>query len=82
MEFETKTRKWGSSLGLVIPKEIVEETGLKPNQKIVIDLKRRPLAGELFGKFPNWGKSSQELKDEMRKGWLSASDLAHEKSQK
>ena len=83
MEIETKTRKWGSSIGVVLPKRIVEEAGIKPNEKIVIEIKKRPLAKEFFGKFPDWGKSTQELKDEMRAGWESASDrLAEEKSKK
>ena len=83
VETEVKTRKWGSSIGVVIPKEVVDEAGIKPNEKIVIEIKKRPLAKEFFGKFPNWGKSTQELKDEMRAGWESDSDkLAEEKSKK
>ncbi|MBS3114153.1 AbrB/MazE/SpoVT family DNA-binding domain-containing protein [Candidatus Woesearchaeota archaeon] len=83
VEIETKTRKWGSSIGVVLPKEVVDEIGIKPNEKIVIDIKKRPLAKEFFGKFPHWGKSTQEIKDEMREGWNSASDiLAEEKSKK
>ena len=67
----------------MIPKEVVDEIGIKPNEKIVIEVKKRPLAKEFFGKFPNWGKSTQELKDEMRAGWESDSDkLAEEKSKK
>ena len=83
VETEVKTRKWGSSIGVVLPKALVEEAGIKPNEKIVIEIKKRPLAKEFFGKFPDWGKSTQELKDEMRAGWESASDrLAEEKSKK
>lgn len=83
VEIETKTRKWGSSIGIVLPKSLVDEAGIKPNEKITIEVKKRPLAMEFFGKFPDWGKSTQELKDEMRAGWDSASDiLAEEKSKK
>ena len=83
VETEVKTRKWGSSIGVVLPKALVEEAGIKPNEKIVIEIKKRPLAKEFFGKFPDWGKPTQELKDEMRAGWESASDrLAEEKSKK
>ena len=83
VETEVKTRKWGSSIGVVLPKALVEEAGIKPNEKIVIEIKKRPLAKEFFGKFPDWGKSTQELKDEMRAGWESDSDkLAEEKSKK
>lgn len=82
VEIETRTRKWGSSIGVVLPKEVVDEIGIKPNEKIVINIKKRPLAKEFFGKFPHWGKSTQELKDEMRAGWMSASDILAEKSKK
>lgn len=83
VDIEAKTRRWGSSIGLVLPKKIVEEEGIKPNEKIVITIKKKPLAKEFFGKFPHWGKSAQELKDEMRSGWESASDsLADRKPKK
>ena len=46
----TKTRKWGSSLGIVIPKEAVVELKLKEDQDVIIDIKPKdsPLK-ELFG---------------------------------
>lgn len=83
VEIETKTRKWGSSIGVVLPKKIVEEAGIKPNEKIVIEVKRKPLAKEFFGLLKDWKRPTQEIKDEMRAGWLSASDrLAEENSKK
>ncbi len=70
-EIKTKAKKWGSSIGIIIPKEIVEAKKIKQNDEIIIEIKSRPLARELFGRFPEWKskKSTQELKDEMRKGW-------------
>jgi len=42
-------------------------------------IEKKPTAGDLFGKFPELKKwSTQELKDEMRKGWLSDSDRERE----
>jgi len=82
MEIETKTRKWGSSIGVVLPKEVVDEIGIKPNEKIVIDIKKRPLAKEFFGLLKDWKRSTQEIKDEMRAGWLSASDILAERKSK
>ena len=83
MEIEAKTRKWGSSIGIVLPKKIVEEAGIKPNEKIVIEVKRRPLAKEFFGILKDWKRPTQEIKDEMRAGWMGASDsLAEEKPKK
>jgi antitoxin component of MazEF toxin-antitoxin module len=34
MEVETELKKWGSSLGIVIPKSVVEEGKMKEGQKI------------------------------------------------
>jgi len=71
MEIKTIARKWGSSLAVIIPKEVAEKKQLKENSEITITVSKvRPKAGILFGKFPNWnGKSTQQIKDEMREGW-------------
>ena len=83
VEIQAKTRKWGSSIGVVIPKEAVEEEGIKPNEKIVIEIKKRVKVKDVFGMFPEWKRSTQEIKDERRAGWERASDiLAEEKSKK
>ena len=49
VETEVKTRKWGSSIGVVLPKEVVDEEGIKPNEKITIEVKKMTLAKEFFG---------------------------------
>ena len=70
VETEVKTRKWGSSIGIVIPKEVVEEVGIKPDETIRIDVRKPVKVKDVFGMFPRFSKkSAQELKDEMRKGW-------------
>ncbi|MBS3077490.1 AbrB/MazE/SpoVT family DNA-binding domain-containing protein [Candidatus Pacearchaeota archaeon] len=75
MEIKVTAKKWGSSLGVVLPKEIVEAKRIKENKEIIIEVKDvRPKAGELFGLLKGWEKSGQEIKDEMRKGWESESD--------
>lgn len=69
MEIKTIARKWGNSLAVILPKAVVDEKKIREDDEIVIELKKLPLAGELFGRFPHWKKSTQEIKDEMRKGW-------------
>ena len=80
MEIKTTAKKWGSSIGVIIPKEVVDAKKIKENDKITIEIKARPLAGDMFGRFPmlTSGKSAQELKDEIREGWLSDSDRKRE----
>lgn len=81
MEIKTIARKWGSSIGVIIPKEIVDAKRIKENDVITIEVKTRPLAENMFGKFPELTskKSAQELKDEAKEGWLSDSDREREK---
>ncbi len=69
-EIKTIAKKWGSSIGIIIPKEIVDAKKIKENDKIIIEIKNRPIAGEFFGRFKGKiKKSGQELKDDARKGW-------------
>ena len=61
------TKKWGNSIGVVIPKEVVEKEGIKVEQQVSIEV--RPMKNslaELFGKYKT-NKSTQEIKDELRK---------------
>ncbi len=81
MEIKTTAKKWGSSIGVIIPKEVVDAKKIKENDVITIEVKTRPLVGNFFGRFPKLTSkhSAQELKDEARKGWLSVSDEEREK---
>jgi hypothetical protein len=70
MEIEALPRRWGSSIAIIVPNEVVIKEGIKENEPIIFNVKKKkPKAGILFGKFPGWGKSAQEIKDEMRRGW-------------
>lgn len=69
MEIKAIAKKWGSSIAVIIPKEVVDKKKIRENEEITIEVKKKPLAGELFGKFSGWKKSAQQIKDEMRAGW-------------
>ena len=70
MGIEVIPKKWGSSMGIIIPAEIVEAEKIKENKKIIIEIKReRAKAKEIWGIGRHIKKSGQELKDEIRKGW-------------
>ena len=71
METIARPRKWGNSLGITIPKEIVEEENITLKDELVVDIRKKGDVSEirgLFGKF-KFKKSAQQIKDEMRKGW-------------
>jgi antitoxin component of MazEF toxin-antitoxin module len=77
MTIEVKTKKWGNSLGIIIPAEAVEKLNLKPEQKLRIDINistENPLK-EMFGAFKDKKiKITQEeikdLRKEMEGKWL------------
>jgi len=70
MEIKTKARKWGNSIAIILPKIVVENDNIKENDEIVVEVNKKSLAENIFGKFPRSSKKTgQEIKDEMRKGW-------------
>ncbi|MBL7148225.1 MAG: AbrB/MazE/SpoVT family DNA-binding domain-containing protein [Nanoarchaeota archaeon] len=52
MEVEIKTKKWGSSLGIIIPKEVVRRERIQEGQEIKINIlsKRKTTGADIFGK--------------------------------
>ena len=68
MEIETRTKKWGSSLGIIIPKRIVITERIQAGQKISVDIlsKKKTTGADIFGKF-KFKKPIQVLLDETDK---------------
>ena len=66
---ECEAKQWGSSLGIIIPKNITERHNIHPGDKIFVEIQKTGTARKAFGKLSGWKKSSQELKDEAREGW-------------
>ncbi len=68
MTTEVVVRKWGSSLGVILPKELVEKERLKENKKILINVIKESNLVSLFGSLER-GSSGQKFKDMAREGW-------------
>jgi len=69
METIGKARKWGNSLGIVLPQEFVKEENVEEGDEVVVRKKKhdlRALRGILKGKAK---MTSQEFKDRAREGW-------------
>ncbi len=60
-------RKWGNSLGVVIPREEASREGLKENDEVEIVIRKAVDIRQLFGKYKF--RDLQSLKDELRDGW-------------
>jgi len=61
-------RKWGNSIGVTLPINTVEKEGIKPNDKLVLCVRKIVPIQQLFG-IAKFKKSGQQLKDELKKGW-------------
>lgn len=64
---KSKLKRWGNSLGVVIPKELVAKEGLTEGEEVEISVRKISDIKALRGRFPI--KDIQRAKDEMRKGW-------------
>ncbi len=68
MVAEVEIKKWGNSLGVILPKSLVEEMGLEVSQKIDIQVIKKGNITDLFGILPR-KMSGQAMKDMLRKEW-------------
>ncbi len=67
MTVEVKTKKWGNSIGVVLPKELVEKQNIKENEKIMINIIKETDLSDIFGSLKGRIKiNSQKLKDLLR----------------
>ena len=67
VQAKARLKKWGNSLGVVIPKEAAEKNGLRVGEEVEIRLTKLGDIKELKGKYPV--ENLQAAKEEMRKGW-------------
>ena len=67
MAIRTVVRKWGNSLGVVIPSEDASREGLRENDEVEVVIRKALDIRELFGKYKF--RDLQKLKEELREGW-------------
>lgn len=71
MELQTKVRlkKWGNSLGIIIPRDIVIKEDLRDDDEIIITLTKDSSLSGFFGKGAGTKIDTQKIKDKLRKEW-------------
>ncbi|MEK6852301.1 MAG: AbrB/MazE/SpoVT family DNA-binding domain-containing protein [Nanoarchaeota archaeon] len=69
IELEAKTKKWGNSLGIIIPKEFAKSEGLKEEEevRVIIQKKRAVRVKDIFGKLKGWKKPTSQIMKEIDK---------------
>ncbi len=74
MALEVTVKKWGNSLGIVIPSETADKLGIKPEEIISIEIhKEKNALKDLFGTLPFKKPTRQILKEareELESTWM------------
>ena len=68
IEIKARTKEWGNSLGVIIPREAVIKEGMKPNQEVILQIRTKPITRgkDIFGKW-KFKKPTEQLLKEVRK---------------
>ena len=67
---ESTLREWGRSIGVVIPKEIIERENLKDGDSVkLIVIKKSNALKETFGKFKFKRTTDEILKESDEESW-------------
>ncbi len=69
MEFKAKAKEWGNSMGIIIPIDFVRMDNIKPDDEIIVEIRKGNVLKETFGSLKEWKIDAQKLKDELRKEW-------------
>lgn len=70
MEIVTRLKRWGNSVGVIVPAEALREKGLHEEQEVIITIEKKKPLRELFGILKGKKKlNAQKIKDELRKEW-------------
>ncbi len=61
-----KLRNWGSSLGIVIPSELIRSQNLREGDEVSVDIRPAMTLRDLFGILKGHEIDAQKMKDEIR----------------
>lgn len=68
MEIKAKTKKWGNSIGILIPKDAIRKENIKPDQEVTVLISAKPITKgkDIWGTF-KFKKSTEQLMREVDK---------------
>ena len=70
MGAEVVVKKWGNSLGVILPKDMVEKQHLKEEDRIIVNVVKEADLTKMYGSLKGKIKmSGQQFKDMAREGW-------------
>ena len=66
-------KRWGSSMAVIIPQEMVKNQHIKEGDEVAINIFKKGDLSDIFGTLKT-KLTGQQLKDLSRKDWESSSD--------
>ena len=67
-EYEGTIKKWGNSFGILVPREVIQESRLKEDSRVrIILLPRGKIVRETFGMLKGLKLTGQQVKDNARR---------------
>ena len=66
-------KKWGSSMAVIIPREILRNQNIREGDEVAINVIKKGNLRDIFGTLKT-KLTGQQLKDMARKDWESSSD--------
>ena len=69
VQIKAKVKRWGNSMGIIIPKEVIASEKLKEGDEIELALLRdsSKVLHEMWGAGKNIKKTGQHIKNELRR---------------
>lgn len=68
IECEATAKKWGNSVGIIIPKEVAEKKGIKDNTRVKFAIMdNTDVVAKTFGLLGHWKEPTSKIMREMRK---------------
>jgi len=67
MAILTRLRRWGNSMGIVVPREALINQNLKEGEEVMVEIEKRTDISDVFGSLKDWKINAQKFKDETRK---------------
>jgi len=69
MTIQVRLRKWGNSLGIILPKDFADRERLQENKKIIIKIVKEADLSDIFGLVKKRKMPGQKMKDLSREEW-------------
>ena len=70
---QCEAKKWGNSIGVILPKVLVDQLDIRPNEFVSIEVSKPLKVKDVFGIIPpalrDSNRNTQKVKDELRKEW-------------